>query len=77
MPMTKEQLLEEAMALDAQERELLADELLLSLTDVDRKAIDAAWLEECHRRAEAIDRGEMPTIPGDQVMRELHERFRP
>ena len=74
MPMTKDQLRIEAMALDPKEREALAEELLLSL-DGERTANELAWVEECKRRVEAVDRGEMKTIPGEQVMRELRERL--
>ena len=74
MPMTKEQILAEAKALNPEEREALVEELWLTL-DEERTAIEAAWVAECKRRIEAVDRGEMPTIPGDQVMRELFERL--
>ncbi len=74
MPMTKEQILAEAMALDPREREALADELLLSLTDGDHAAIDAAWLAEVRRREEAFVRGETSTSPLDAVMARLQAR---
>lgn len=75
MPMTKEQILTEAMALDPKEREALAEQLLLTV-DGDRAAIEAAWVEECKLRMEAVDRGELPVVPGDQAMRELRDRLR-
>lgn len=75
MPMTKDQLLAEAMALDPAEREALAEELLRTI-DGDQADIDAAWLEECRRRMEAVDRGEIGTVPVDQVMRDLFERLK-
>jgi putative addiction module component (TIGR02574 family) len=75
MPMTKEQIFTEAMALDPKEREALAERLLLTLNG-DRAAIEAAWVEECKLRVEAVDRGELPVVPGEQVMRQLRDRLR-
>jgi len=75
MPMTKEQLLAEAKALDPREREALVEEIWLTLDDA-RTSVEAAWIEECKRRIAAVDRGEMPTTPGNQVMRDLFERLK-
>jgi len=75
MPMTKEEIFSEAMALEPQEREALAEQLLLTVNG-DRAAIEAAWVEECKLRMEAVDRGELPVVPGDEVMRNLRNRLR-
>ena len=70
MPMTREQILTHAMTLGAAEREALAEELLQSISDGDRDAIDAAWLAEARSREEAFARGEMSTSPlGDVLAR--------
>ena len=74
MPMTKEQLYAEAMALDVREREALAEELLLTVDDGTREEVDAAWAEEIERRIAEYERGEVKAIPGDQVLRELRAR---
>jgi len=50
MSLSKEQIKAAALQLDPVEREALAEELLLSVSDTDRAAIDAAWLEEVKRR---------------------------
>jgi putative addiction module component (TIGR02574 family) len=76
MPMTKEQILAEAKSLSPTDREALAEELWLTLTTDDQSAIDAAWLEECHRRIAAVDRGEVTTIPAEEAMREAREAVR-
>ena len=75
MPMTREQILNEAMALEPHEREALAEQLLQTVNG-DRAAIDAAWVDECRLRMEAVDRGELPVVPGDDVMRNLRDRLR-
>lgn len=74
MPMTRQQLYAEAMALDAQERGALAEQLLTSLDD--NPEIEGAWLEECRRRIEAVDRGELATVPGDEVMRKIRAQLK-
>jgi hypothetical protein len=77
MPMNKEQILTEAMALEPTEREALAEALLLSLDDIDREAIDAAWLDEARRRDEAYTRGETIASPLDQAVQRVLSRKRP
>jgi putative addiction module component (TIGR02574 family) len=75
MSMTKEQIIAEAMSLDAGEREDIAEELLLSLDGVNRNELVIAWAAELDRRLEAMDRGEAKLIDGEEVMRELREQF--
>lgn len=48
-----------AFELDPSDRESLAEELLLSIGNADRDAIDAAWLAEAHRRDAAFAKGIM------------------
>jgi hypothetical protein len=50
MPLTKQQIKAAALKLDPIEREALAEELLMSISDADSRSIDAAWLEEVKRR---------------------------
>ena len=67
MSMTKDQILSEAMALRPQEREALAEEILLSLTEADAAEIEAAWLAEVKSRDAAYCRGEIRAHPVDEV----------
>ena len=76
MALTKEQILTEALSLAPQEREELAEAIWLSIDGLTREEIDAAWVAECQRRLDAVDRGEMELVPGEQVIRELRERLR-
>ena len=76
MGMTRDQLRAEAMALDPKDREVLAEALLLSLTEDDRKAIDAAWLAEVRSREEAFARGESSTSPVDEVITRVRSKAR-
>jgi hypothetical protein len=50
MTLTKNQIKEAAMRLAPGDRESLAEDLLRSISEQDRDAIDAAWLVEVHRR---------------------------
>lgn len=75
MPMTRDEIRAEAMTLDAREREALAEELLRSIWD-EELAMQGEWIAECQDRIAAVDRGEMSTKPGEQVMSELYERLK-
>lgn len=71
--MTREQIFAEAKALDARERQGLIDDLS-QITDADE--LTPEQLAELRRRKEAVDRGEMELLDGEQVMAELRERFK-
>lgn len=76
MSMTKDQLLAEAMSLAADDRESLAQQLLLSLTGEEQAALDAAWLAEVRRRDDAFARGETGAAPVDEVVGRIRSRAR-
>jgi hypothetical protein len=71
MPLTKDQIRVAALELDPVEREALAEELLLSISDGEREAIDAAWLAEARLRDAAYQRGETTAKDPDEVIRRL------
>ena len=77
MSLTREQLLTEALSLDPTEREALAEELLLSLDEPDREAIDAAWLAESRSRDAAFRRGEIQGVPVDDAIARILAKARP
>jgi hypothetical protein len=66
MPMTKQQLLAEAMSLDETDREALADQLLSSLSD-----LTPEQRTELSRRIAALDSGQSNLIDGEQAMHQL------
>ncbi|MGD0463311.1 MAG: addiction module protein [Tepidisphaeraceae bacterium] len=77
MPLSKEQIKTAALQLDPAEREALAEELLLSISDTERKAVDAAWLEEAKRR-DAVFRQRGGTAKRvDEVIGRLKDSIRP
>ena len=59
-----------ALKLNSEENSRRAEELLASMDAPDQAAIDAAWADEAERRIDAVEAG-APTIPADQVFREL------
>jgi putative addiction module component (TIGR02574 family) len=69
-----QQLLDQAMALPAEERAKLAEKLLESLDHDNQREIDEAWLDEVQRREAALEAGETSTIPAEDVFRRLRDR---
>jgi hypothetical protein len=71
MTLTKEQIKSAALQLAPAEGEALAEELLLSIGETDRQAIDAAWLAEAGRRDADFQAGKTGAKPADQVIARL------
>jgi putative addiction module component (TIGR02574 family) len=63
-----------ALALPPENRAVLAETLLDSLTAEDQAAIDRAWIEEAERRLQALAEGKIKATPGDEMMRWLSVR---
>lgn len=68
MPMTIEQIAEEALALPSEQRALLADRLVESLEAAEENRIDRLWITEAKRRRDEVRQGLVQTIPGDEAM---------
>jgi Putative addiction module component len=77
MSLTKEQIKTAALQLNPTDREALAEELLLSLSDGERDAIDAAWLAEAKRRDEIFKLSGRPANSVDKVVARLKNSIRP
>lgn len=72
-----ETVFEAALALPAEERVALAEQLLDSVgKNAEQQEIDREWLEEIERRLRAFRAGEVQGIPAEEVFRALHERNR-
>jgi len=70
------ELLEKALALSIDDRELIIDRLVESLdAGPAEEGVEAAWSEEIKHRVEEIQSGKAEMIPGEQVFRELAEEF--
>lgn len=64
----------DALSLPPKARAKLAEELLESLDDPNQKEIDRRWADEAEDRIDAYERGEIKTIPGQEVFRRLKPR---
>ena len=70
-----EQILQNALSLNPDDRVEIAECLILSL-DTERPAdFEAAWAAEIKHRLESIDKGEVQLIPWDDVIRSMRERL--
>ena len=67
MALTREQIRTAALELDPDERQALAEELLLSITGAEHEVIDKAWLAEAYRRDAEFAAGKMGAKPIDSV----------
>jgi len=72
MPVSIEQILQEALSRPAVERAAIAESLLSSLDRPD-PAIDALWAVEAESRLAAFDAGQMEAIPAEDVFAEFDQ----
>ena len=67
-----EELVSQAKRLSVEDRELLLLRLEVELAPESVDAtVEAAWVAEAERRVDAVDRGEMGTVPWDAVRKGL------
>lgn len=64
-----EALAKETMALDIEDRALLAGKLLLSLDEPTSSEVERLWLDEAERRLEDYRAGKVQGIPADEIFR--------
>jgi putative addiction module component (TIGR02574 family) len=76
MPLTVEQLAEEAMQLPADSRALLADKLVESLDFEMPDEIQKVWVAEAIRRRDEIRSGKVKPVPGNEVIAEIRRMVR-
>ena len=69
-----DELISEAMSLPVDIRALIVNKLLESLNPT-RKEIDALWAAEAEKRIEEIRTGKVKTIPGEEVFKEIREKY--
>ncbi len=63
--------LEEALKLSPNERAEVAEQLIASLEEAPDTAVEQAWQQEVQRRLQQVERGEVKTIPWEEVQRRL------
>ena len=72
---SKDKLISEAISLPVEIRLQLVEKLLESLNPA-HKDIDELWAIEAERRVAEIEKGEVKTVPGEEVFRKLHDRLK-
>ncbi len=75
MSMSIEQLAEEALALPIEARALLADRLAESLDPSDDEQFRKLWAAEALRRRDEVREGRVQTIPGDEALARIRQKF--
>ncbi len=68
-------ILNEVLALPVDERAELVDRILDSLDEAPDKERLKRWADETESRLDAIDRGDLETRPGEEVLTELQQRY--
>jgi tetrahydromethanopterin S-methyltransferase subunit G len=71
-----QRLLEEARKLSPEERDWLAECLLIKDETASAAEVEAAWSDEIKRRLDEIDSGRVEMIAGDVVLSEMEARRR-
>jgi putative addiction module component (TIGR02574 family) len=71
MPLTIDQLEQEAMQLPAASRARLADKLVESLDAAEIDEVQKLWAEEAVRRRDEVRSGQAKPIPAEEVFSEV------
>ncbi len=74
--MSKEQIIDGALALNEEDRELLAERLLLSIEHAPPEEIERLWMEEIEKRLENMRAGNTTYYNGEKVLSDLRARLR-
>ena len=68
--MNKTQIVHEALLLEPEDRAELAQSLLLSLEEITEDQLREKWMRVAAERAAELDRGDVKSIPYEQVVAE-------
>jgi putative addiction module component (TIGR02574 family) len=71
-----EKFLEEALMLPAEERVELVDKLLQSINIPTQSAVDRLWKEEVEKRVNEYDNKKIEALNGENVIREIRNKFK-
>jgi putative addiction module component (TIGR02574 family) len=77
MARTMDDIWDELKALTIEQRSLLAEWLLDSLSTAEELEIEEEWLVEAERRVAEVEAGTARLIPAEDVMRELRAKYEP
>jgi putative addiction module component (TIGR02574 family) len=74
MSTNSEHILQEALALGPQERAELVEQLLATFQSPPDPHIDELWAREAEDRLDAYDRGELKSVPAEEVFSRIRQR---
>jgi putative addiction module component (TIGR02574 family) len=77
MARTMDDIWDELKALTIEQRSLLAEWLLDSLSTAEELEIEEEWVVEAERRVAEVEAGTARLIPAEDVMRELRAKYEP
>jgi putative addiction module component (TIGR02574 family) len=72
---SKDKLISEAISLPIEIRLQVVEKILESLNP-SHKDMDELWAIEAEKRVVEIEKGEVETVPGEEVFRKLHNRLK-
>jgi len=72
-----QQVLREALDLPPVDRAELVEQILASFEFPARREIDAAWAKEAEDRIDAYERGQIESVPAEEVFKEIDRQARP
>ena len=70
-----DKLFQEALSLPSHLRSVLIDKLIESLNVPIDKEIDESWSMEAEKRVDEVNSGKIKSIPGEKVIKDIHDRF--
>jgi putative addiction module component (TIGR02574 family) len=73
MAISSEAIVEEALALPPAERVVVIDRLMSSLDEADSR-LDVQWAEEAEARLDAFGRGEIQSVPLEDILARYRDR---
>jgi putative addiction module component (TIGR02574 family) len=71
--LTEKDIISAALNLPLESRAVIIDHILESLMRSEREEIDALWAEEAEHRIGAYERGEIVSVPGEQVFQNIQK----
>ena len=72
--MSKQEIIEEVLALPIEDRAYIIDSLIRSMNPIDTE-MDRKWIEVSKKRLEEMMSGKVSGIPGDEVFGKIWDRF--
>ncbi|RLC06431.1 MAG: hypothetical protein DRI57_26860 [Deltaproteobacteria bacterium] len=69
--LTEKEIISAALNLPLESRAVVIDHILGSLMKSERGETDALWAEETEERIRAYERGEIKSVPGEQVFQDV------